>query len=134
MTPPNRPERPLRPASVVFLDGLLWLLGFWFVGELVVRTLDVPVPGAVVGMLGLFVGLRLRRPGPRSATLSAADGLLAHLQLLFIPAGVGIVAFLAVVRDDAVPIVGSLLASWAIGLVVVGWTVTLLLPQRGRDA
>jgi holin-like protein len=117
---------------VVFLDGLLWLLGFWFVGEVVVRTLDIPVPGAVVGMLGLFVALQVRRPGPRSATLTAADGLLAHLQLLFIPAGVGIVAFLAVVRDDAVPIVGALLASWAIGLVVLGWTVTLLLPRRER--
>jgi holin-like protein len=45
---------------------------------------------------------------------------------------VGIVAFLAVVRDDAVPIVGALLASWAIGLVVLGWTVTLLLPRRER--
>lgn len=129
MTPRARPPRP---ASVVFLDGLLWLLGFWFVGEVVVRTLDIPVPGAVVGMLGLFVALQVRRPGPRSATLTAADGLLAHLQLLFIPAGVGIVAFLAVVRDDAVPIVGALLASWAIGLVVVGWTVTLLLPRRER--
>lgn len=128
---PRRPRAP-RPASVVFLDGMLWLLGFWFLGEVVVRTLGLPVPGAVVGMLALFVALQVRRPRSDGGLLTAADGLLAHLQLLFVPAGVGIVAFLAVVRDEALPIVGALLVSWAVGLVVVGWTVTLLLPRRDR--
>lgn len=124
-----------RPGPVVLLDGLTWLLGFWIVGELITRTFGLPVPGAILGMLGLFVVLQLRLPGRSSALLRAADGLLAHLQLLFIPAGVGIVAVLGIVRDDALPIVGAVMVSWAVGLVVVGWTVTLLLPRRrsGED-
>ncbi|MFW6773953.1 CidA/LrgA family protein [Nocardioides sp. CPCC 205120] len=133
--PSSRPPSPSpsRPPSVAFLDGLLQLVGAWLAGEVVVRTLGLPVPGAVVGMLGLLVVLQVRRPGPSSAVLHAADGLLAHLQLLFIPAGVGIVAVLAVVRDEALPLVGGLLVSWAVGLVVVGWAVALLLPRRQHD-
>lgn len=139
--PPVSTKRPARPGHVAFLDGLLPLVGLWLVGEVVGRTLDLPVPGAVIGMLLLVVGLQVRARRGRAAAGSgdlpegldrAAGGLLAHLQLLFVPAGVGIVAFLGVVRDDAVPLAGALLVSWALALVVVGWTVTLLLPRRDR--
>lgn len=119
-----------RPGAVVFLDGLLWLMAFWILGEVVSRTFALPVPGAVLGMLGLVVALQLLPQQRARSLLSASDGLLAHLQLLFIPAGVGIVAVLGIVRDDALPIVGAVVVSWAVGLVVVGWTVTLLLPRR----
>lgn len=145
MMPPVSTKRPARPGHVAFLDGLLLLVGLWLVGEVVGRSLGLPVPGAVLGMLLLVVGLQVRarrgRGDQRADAGSgdvpegldrAAGGLLAHLQLLFVPAGVGIVAFLGVVRDDAVPLAGALLVSWALALVVVGWTVTLLLPRRDR--
>jgi holin-like protein len=113
------------------INGLLWLLGFQLVGEVVVRSLDLTVPGPVVGMVLLFGVLQLRRP-PESANLfRAADGLLRHLQLLFIPAGVGVVTLLHVVGEQPLPLVGALLVSWVAGLVVVAWLTTLLL---GRDA
>ena len=113
------------------INGLLWLLGFQLVGEVVVRSLDLTIPGPVVGMVLLFVVLQLRTP-PASANLfRAADGLLKHLQLLFIPAGVGVITLLHVVGDHPVPIVGALVVSWLAVLLVVGWVTTLLL---GRDA
>lgn len=121
-----------RPGSTRFVDGLLWLTGFWLVGELLVRLTGLPVPGAVAGMLLLFVALQVRRPAATSSVLTAADGLLSHLQLLFIPAGVGIVAVLATVRDAALPLAVAFVVSWVVGLVLVGWTVTLLLPRADR--
>ncbi len=45
------------------ITGLTWLLACQLAGELVVRLLDVPVPGPVVGMLILFVLLRVRDSG-----------------------------------------------------------------------
>lgn len=111
------------------INGLLWLLGFQLVGEVVVRTLGLTVPGPVVGMVLLFLVLQVRRP-PASANLfRAADGLLKHLQLLFIPAGVGVVTLLHVVGEQPVPIVGALLLSWLAGIVAVGWLTTLLLGR-----
>jgi holin-like protein len=117
------------------INGLLWLLGFQLAGEVVVRSLDLTVPGPVMGMVLLFVVLQLRRP-PASANLfRAADGLLKHLQLLFIPAGVGVVTLLHVVGEQPVPIVGALLLSWLAGIVTVGWLTTLLLGRSsGRPA
>lgn len=114
------------------INGLLWLLACQLVGEVVVRTFDWPVPGAVVGMLVLFALLQLRRPPESANVIRASDALLRHLQLLFVPAGVGVVTLLAVIRDEAVPLVGAMLVSWLAGLVVVGWLVSLLIPRRAR--
>jgi holin-like protein len=115
------------------ITGLTWLLACQLVGEVVVRLLDVPVPGPVVGMLVLFVLLRVRGVGDDADVVPAGQGLLRHLQLFFIPAGVGVVAYAATIRDNALPIAVALLGSWLAGLLVVGWVTVLLerwLPER----
>jgi holin-like protein len=116
------------------INGLLWLLGFQLAGEVLVRSLDLTVPGPVAGMVLLFVVLQLRRPPATANLFRAADGLLKHLQLLFIPAGVGVVTLLHVVGEQPVPIVGALLISWLAGIVAVGWLATLLLGRSTRGS
>jgi putative effector of murein hydrolase LrgA (UPF0299 family) len=108
------------------ITGLTWLLACQLAGEVLVRLTDAPVPGPVVGMVLLFALLRVRRTGEDASVVRAADGLLRHLQLLFVPAGVGIVVYLATIRHDALPIAVALVGSWATGLAVVGWTTVLL--------
>ncbi len=108
------------------INGLMWLMACQLVGEVIVRLLDVPVPGPVVGMVVLFALLQLRRSGDDATVVRAAEGLLRHLQLLFIPAGVGVIVYLDAIRDNAVPIVGAMLISWFVGLALVAWTVVAL--------
>lgn len=108
------------------INGLMWLIGCQVAGEVIVRLLDVPVPGPVVGMVVLFALLQLRRSGDDATVVRAGDGLLEHLQLLFIPAGVGVIVYLDTIRDNAVPIVGAMLVSWFLGLALVAWTVVAL--------
>ncbi|WP_110180391.1 CidA/LrgA family protein [Nocardioides solisilvae] len=125
------------------LRGLTVLLGCQLVGEVLVRLTALPVPGPVVGMVLLFGFLQLRRTPPddpasgtlpsASGTLRAADVLLKHLQLFFVPAGVGVVVYLGVLRDDALPIAVALAGSWLAGLLVVGWTVALLGRRAASD-
>lgn len=67
------------------------LLVFQLVGEVLVRLTAIPVPGPVAGMLLLFIVLAVRGSVP-SEVSSTANGLLSHLALLFVPAGVGIIA------------------------------------------
>ncbi len=112
------------------VNGLMWLLGCQLVGEVVVRLTDLPVPGPVVGMAVLLVLLVLRRSGDDATVVRAADGLLRHLQLLFVPAGVGVVAYVAVIREDALPITVAMLGSWLAGLLAVGWTARLLTREH----
>lgn len=110
--------------------GLLWLLACELVGEVAVRLTDAPIPGPVVGMVLLFIVLRWRRIGDDHQVVRAGDFLLSHLQLFFVPAGAGVVVYLATLRDHALPVAVGLLGSWLLTLAVVGWTITLLM--RGR--
>jgi holin-like protein len=116
------------------ITGLTWLLACQLAGEVVVRLTDAPVPGPVVGMVLLFALLQLRRGGEQPSVVRVADLLLRHLQLLFVPAGVGIVAYGAVLRHDALPIAVALLGSWLAGLAAVGWTTVWLERVLRREA
>ncbi len=121
------------------IAGLTWLLACQVAGEVLVRVSGAPVPGPVAGMVLLFVFLQLRRPPEGAGVLRAGDVLLKHLQLLFVPAGVGVAVYLSTLRDQAVPLIVGLVGSWLIGLLVVGGLVTGLsrLPRpkrRGKPA
>ncbi|NYF99299.1 CidA/LrgA family protein [Janibacter cremeus] len=113
------------------INGALWVLGCQLVGEVVARWLDLPVPGPVLGMVLLFGVLSVRRPGQQSGTLRVADGLLRHLQLLFVPVTVGIMVHAGTIRQEWLPVTGGLVLSWAAGLVTVAGLATLLVRRRG---
>src|SRR4051812_7103338 len=93
---------PARPYPEPVIPGLLVLLGCQLAGEFVVRLLDVPVPGPVAGMVLLLVLLQVRDPGRDAGVVKVAEGLLRHLQLLFVPAGVGVLQYLSVIGASAV--------------------------------
>ena len=115
------------------IKGLLALLGCQFLGEAIVQASGVPIPGPVVGMVLLFTYLQIRSTPDEAAVVRTGQGLLTHLQLYFVPAGVGVIVYVAVLRDDALPIGVALLGSWVLGLAVVGWGTVLLsrlLPRR----
>jgi putative effector of murein hydrolase LrgA (UPF0299 family) len=117
------------------IAGLLALVGFQLAGEFIARTLDIPIPGSVIGMAIFFVYLQWRRPTEESAVLQAGQGLLKHLQLLFIPAGVGVVTYLSLIGDSAVPIAVGLIGSWLAALLVTaGSFLVLIRLQRGDSA
>jgi putative effector of murein hydrolase LrgA (UPF0299 family) len=114
------------------LNGVLALLGCQLVGEVVVRLFGLEVPGPVVGMLVFLLVLRVRRPRPRSALVRGPSLLLGHLQLLFVPAGVGVIAYLHPLRADALPLAAGLWLSWLLGLAVTGVVVAGLARITGR--
>lgn len=114
------------------INGITWLLVMQLVGEVLVRAAGLPVPGAVVGMLLLLLALVVRRPRADAGVLRVADGMLKHLQLFFIPAGVGVVVYLSVLREDALPIGVAMLGSWAVALLVVGWLVQFWVTRAAR--
>ena len=74
------------------LRGLAWLLAFQSAGELLARGLSLPFPGPVVGMVLLLLALRWQVV--QAPVASCADFLLAHLSLLFVPVGVGVMTHL----------------------------------------
>lgn len=113
------------------LRGLVALLACQLAGELVVRTLGLPVPGPVVGMVLMLVLLQVRRPRRDSGLVTVPSTFLRYLPLLYIPAGVGVVAYLDRLGQDWAPIAGGLVASWLAGLVATAAVTALLLRLTG---
>ncbi len=104
------------------LNALTLLVSCQFVGEILARGIGLPIPGPVVGLLILLVGLMVRgRPG--GALTSTATGLLSNLGLLFVPAGVGVVTQLDVLGRNWLPVAVSILVSTFLGLMVAGWVM-----------
>jgi holin-like protein len=113
------------------LTGLIVLLVCQLVGELVVRTLGLAVPGPLVGMVLLLVILQVRRPRPWSGLVRAPQTVLRHLPLFYVPAGVGVVAYLSRLGRDALPIAGGLVLSWLAGLLATATVTALALRATG---
>lgn len=101
------------------LPAFAILLLFQCLGEGAVFLLGLPVPGPVAGMILLFCAL-LAWPALRERIEAAANELLRHLSLLFVPAGVGIVAAAASGSGHWLAIGASLVASTLLTLAVTG--------------
>ncbi|NJD25191.1 MAG: CidA/LrgA family protein [Betaproteobacteria bacterium] len=109
--------------------SLTTLLALQLAGEIVTRSLGLPVPGPVIGMLLLFIALMLRG-GPGHELQGTSHGLLQHLSLLFVPAGTGIMAHLHRVADEWLPLLLSLFVSTAATLAVTALVMKLCLRDR----
>jgi holin-like protein len=114
------------------LGALTTLLVYQLIGEVLVQALALPVPGPVVGLLLLFLTLCARRElaGPLRDT---ANGLLQHLSLLFVPAGVGVMVHFSRVSGELLPILAAVLVSTALAIAAGALAMQALLRDRGRD-
>ncbi|WP_430437380.1 CidA/LrgA family protein [Oceanibaculum nanhaiense] len=99
------------------LNAITLLLLFQLIGETIARLGGLPLPGPVIGMALLFLTLTLRGNLPDSLRITAG-GLLQHLSLLFVPAGVGVVLYLSLIADQWAAISVSLLVSTVVTIAV----------------
>lgn len=112
------------------MSGLAILLACQLVGELVVRLLRLPLPGPVIGAVLLLVLLRIR-PDLVGRLRPVGHGLLAHLSLLFVPAGTGVLVHLARVQAEWAPIVLALLLSTVLTIAVSATVFSAVARLRG---
>jgi len=111
------------------------------VGEVAVRSLAVPVPGPVVGLVLLLLLLlaRDRYPvlarGPlgNDGVESVSRGMLANLSLLFIPAGVGVVQKLDLLAEHGTAILVILAVSVIVTLLATVATFVAASSLFSRD-
>lgn len=107
------------------IKGIAILLLFQLLGESLVFSTDIPLPGPVVGLTMLFiVMLLLQKYNLKlfAETERAGDGFLANLGLLFLPAGVGVVALWGELQSHLTSILLVLIISTALTLIVTVWT------------
>ena len=111
-----------------FLRGVTWLMVFQLIGEALNKALHLPVPGPVLGLILLLIGLRLS-PLIRLQIGQSADALLAHLSLLFIPAGVGVILYFRELLANGWALIVVLLISTWVGLAVTALVAQALIKR-----
>lgn len=106
--------------------ALSLLLICQLLGTVIARATGVPVPGPVFGLV-LLLALLIVRRGADPELRGTAQGLLKHLGLLFVPAGVGIVNELGVLRANALAIAIALPISTLLALAATDLGMQFLL-------
>ena len=115
------------------LLGLVILLLAQMAGLAVSALLGLPIPGVVLGLL-LIVLLGVLRPTRAvvRAAEPAATPLLQHLQLLFVPPGVGILLELRTLAENALPLALAVGGSFVLAMLISGLLLQTLLRRQDR--
>jgi holin-like protein len=124
------------------IRGFFILLAFQLAGEVAARALALPAPGPVIGLALLVVALSLyQRWRPRDEdALAASDlgqaarALLAALPLLFVPAGVGVVQYLGLLREQGLALAVALVVSTVATLLATVGVFLLVKRLTGAKA
>lgn len=109
------------------------------VGEAIAYGTQAPVPGPVIGLVLCVLLLLLRDRVGRAAPVELRDGsfertgrgILSHLSLLFIPAGVGVIQRLDVLGRNAAAIAAALVISTLLGLTVTALVFNAIARRAG---
>lgn len=111
------------------IRGIAALLAFQLLGESLVFLTSLNIPGPAVGLVMLFLALQATRrlgAAARAPIEQAAEGLLTNLGLLFVPAGVGVVALRGMVQHQGGAIALVLVLSATLTLVITVWMFLLV--------
>ena len=113
------------------LKGLAGLLVFQLVGELTVAAFRLPVSGPIIGMALLLIWLQ-GCGRIDDALQSAADSLLSNMAVLFVPVGVGAMAYPDLFREHWLFLLVAVTAGAVVTVAVTALTAKLLTGLRPR--
>ena len=114
------------------IQGLLQLLLFQALGELLSHFVFSRIPGPVIGLVLLLVFLHVHGRVPDDID-AVGSGILQHLGLLFIPASVGVVLYWPLLRDNGVAVLCALVVSVLATVGVTALWLKALSPPREED-
>jgi len=93
------------------------LLVFQLVGGVISRLVLPALPGPVLGMV-LLLAAMIAVPKLADTIRPTANGILSHLSLLFVPAGVGVVGHLDLIAQHGLALVTALVLSTVLAIAV----------------
>ena len=96
-------------------QSFLTLLVCQVLGELFHQMTGLPLSGPIIGMTMLLAWLAVRS-GPTRELRTSASSLLGYLSLLFVPAAVGVMAYLPALQQQLFPVAVALSVSTVLGM------------------
>ncbi|MES2844392.1 MAG: CidA/LrgA family protein [Pseudomonadota bacterium] len=114
------------------IHALFALLACQLMGEAAARSLNLPFPGPVLGMILLVIALSLS-PRLTATVRPLAIGILGHMSLLFVPAGVGVIGHLGALGGNGLPILLALVGSTVLAIAVGAVTFAAVARLTGQS-
>ena len=113
------------------IDGLVRILLFQGIGEVIAHFILPLVPGPVIGLV-LLLGFLAWRGVPDSVELVAST-FVRYLGVLFVPAAVGVVMYWPHLQQQALAIAVALVAS-VVATIAVSALLAKWLSRKQADA
>lgn len=103
------------------IEQVFFIFLFYALGELLSMLIARFIPGSVLGMLLLFFALKMNWLQPCQVE-DASTFLTTNMGVFFVPAGVGLITQLDLLRQHWIAITVSMALSTILVLSVVAWT------------
>lgn len=113
------------------MRGFIKIFVCLLLGEGLTQSADLPVPGAVVGLVLLVATFCMAGQIDRDVE-RIFDGVASHLAILFVPAGVGIIAYASLLQAGLGAIAIAVTAGTVATIVVTGICMRLCLAGEAE--
>ena len=114
-----------------FRESIL-LLSIYFVGEIISKGLNLPIPGNIIGMILLFILLSTNVLKVEKVE-NLANFFLDHLAFFFIPAAVGLMTSFASLKGSIFKIILLCILTTIIVISVKSVTVEFICKRKSND-
>ncbi len=84
--------------SLKILKAFFYIFLFLGLGESIVYFINIPVPGNILGMVLIFLALKLKLIKLETVK-PASDTLINYMMLFFVPFGVGLLAYFDFIKS-----------------------------------
>ena len=115
------------------IPGLVQILLWQGLGELVSQFFLPIIPGPVLGLIFLLIFLIIKGQVNSSLAL-VSDAFSQHLGVLFIPAAVGVILFLPQLKAHAVAVISALLISVVLTIVVTAIVLRFIAKKDPHES
>ena len=115
------------------ISGLVQILLWQGLGELVSHFVLPIIPGPVLGLIFLLVFLIIKGSVNPSLAL-VSDAFSQHLGVLFVPAAVGVILFLPQLKANAFAISAALLVSVVLTIIVTAIVLRALAKKDSHES
>lgn len=112
------------------IRALAILLLCQLAGTVLQEAFGLPMPGPVIGFVLLIAAFFVTK-GPSAELHDTAQGLLKHLGLLFVPASVGAVGTLGLLKQNALALLIAIPVSTVLGLLATGTIMQWFMRRAG---
>ncbi|MDD4198461.1 MAG: CidA/LrgA family protein [Paludibacter sp.] len=101
------------------IKGSFFILLFYLLGEMISLLLNGFIPGSVIGMVLLFLSLLLKIVRPEWVK-NTATVITRNMAVFFVPAAVGLVAYVELLSNSLVTIFSAIIISTILTIIAVG--------------